>query len=67
MLLRLIDFEAWYNEWKLREIDASAAGYDAGGPVDPTKSQAYQSGQFGRKEADKEEGEGRDAVWSVPP
>lgn len=32
-------------------------GYDAGGPIDPSKSEAFQFGQAARQEADQEQGE----------
>jgi hypothetical protein len=31
-------------------------GYDAGGPVDPTKSEAYQFGQIARAEDEQTQG-----------
>jgi hypothetical protein len=43
-----------YNLRKLQEERDHAAGYEAGGLVDPTESQAYQYGQIARMEHESE-------------
>ena len=39
-----------YEHWLEQDVTDHAAGWDAGGPVDPTKSASYQRGQEARME-----------------
>lgn len=43
-----------YNASKEQEAAEHAAGWDAGGPVDESKSLRYQYGQIARMETDAE-------------
>ncbi len=43
-----------YNQRKDQWDDEEAAGYYAGGPIDPTMSDEYQAGQETRMEVDAE-------------
>lgn len=43
-----------YNQRKVQEAEEHNAGYEEGGPIDETQSQAYQYGQSARMEADTE-------------
>jgi hypothetical protein len=48
-----------YNLRKRQEDRDQAAGYEAGGPVDPEETKAYQYGQMARMEDDIESSESR--------
>ena len=44
-----------YNQRKRQESEDHDAGFQAGGPVDETRSKHYRYGQLGRMEAEKDQ------------
>ncbi len=52
-----------HTEAKLQELEATEAGFNAGGPVNPYKSKAYQRGQRARMRSDAQ-AQAEEEIWT---